>query len=235
MSRIGIFDSGLGGYHILTKIKEAYPTQDIVFLADQKNVPYGNKSREELLNIYAEVMNFFRKKRIKTVIIACNTLSSLHLKEEDIRTINMIDITSAAVKDPKVLVLSTVFTANHHAYKEALPGKEVIEVGFEHLASLIEAQASKEEICKELDSKLSSYYHSGIPAVLACTHYPLVEDEIKDYLQAKTYDSVGPVLSLDIYTKGKGKVEVFASIDPEKFDEKVADIFHEQIHTGKAE
>ena len=71
--------------------------------------------------------------------------------EEDIRTINMIDITSAAVKDPKVLVLSTVFTANHHAYKEALPGKEVIEIGFEHLASLIEAQASKEEICKELD------------------------------------------------------------------------------------
>ena len=147
----------------------------------------------------------------------------------------MIDITSAAVKDPKVLVLSTVFTANHHAYKEALVGKEVIEVGFEHLASLIEAQASKEEICKELDSKLSSYYHSGIPAVLACTHYPLVEDEIKDYLQAKTYDSVDPVLSLDIYTKGKGKVEVFASKDPEKFDEKVADIFHEEIHTGKAE
>ncbi len=233
MSRIGIFDSGLGGYHIYHSIKEAYPKQDIVFFADQANVPYGNKSKEELQQIFAQNMRFFRSQKIRTVIIGCNTMSSMHPQVEGMRLVNIIDVTAKEVHAKKLLVLATCFTANSHAYRDALPSSEVIEIGFENLARLIEEGASDEAIYEEIDSKLSAYKGSHIPALLACTHYPLVKDIIEDYLQAETYDSANAVIKEKIYTEGEGTSVFFASGDTEKFDEKVERIFKEHIQSER--
>lgn len=235
MSRLGVFDSGLGGYDVLNHIHEKYPKQDLVYLADQKNVPYGNKSREELVEIARENMAFFRHHRIKKVLIACNTISSLELDFTGVESFRIIETTAGTVEDEKVIVLATSFTVNSHAYRKYLPGKEVIEIALPGMVRLVEDGASREEIMAELDRNLHEYKNSGISAVLGCTHFPLVKKEIEEYLGGKTYESGTAVLALPIYSTGKGRVEVYTSGDTAAFNEKVRRIYGQNIESKSSD
>ena len=229
MSRIGVFDSGLGGYDIVRHIRQTYPLQDIVFLADQKYVPYGNRSREELTKITLDNLSFFRKKHIRTVIIACNTTSSLNIDLPYVRSYRVIDMTAKQVKEEKVLVLATAFTIKSHAYRNALTDKEVIEIALPELAGMIENQAGKEDIQEELNRYLSEYKNSGIPAILGCTHYPIIKEQISEYLSAPVYDSVKPLLDLNIYTEGNGNLQVYSSGKADVFRDKIRDVFSDEV------
>lgn len=229
MSRLGVFDSGLGGYDVLNHIHEKYPKQDLVYLADQKNVPYGNKSREELVAIAGENMAFFRRHRIKKVLIACNTISSLELDFPGVETYRIIETTAKTVDAEKVIVLATSFTVNSHAYRRYLPGREVIEIALPGMVRLIEEGASREEIMAELDRNLHEYKNSGISAILGCTHFPLVKKEVEEYLGGSTYESGNAVLSLPIYSDGKGKVQIYTSGDTDSFSDKVRRIYGQNI------
>ena len=235
MSRLGVFDSGLGGYDVLNHIHEKYPNQDLVYLADQKNVPYGNKSREELVEIAKENMAFFRRHRIKKVLIACNTISSLELDFSGVESFRIIETTARTVKDDKVIVLATSFTVNSHVYRKYLPGKEVIEIALPGMVRLVEDGASREEIMDELDRNLHEYKNSGISVVLGCTHFPLVKKEIEEYLGGKTYESGTAVLALPIYSTGKGRVEVYTSGDTAAFNEKVHRIYGQNIESKSSD
>ncbi|MEI7668205.1 MAG: glutamate racemase, partial [Erysipelotrichaceae bacterium] len=73
---IGILDSGLGGYSIYQALHNAYPKASFVFLADQKNAPFGTKTKEALLEITIININWFIQQDIKMIVIACNTISS---------------------------------------------------------------------------------------------------------------------------------------------------------------
>ena len=229
MSRIGVFDSGLGGYDIVRHIHQRYPLQDIVFLADQKYVPYGNRTKEELTKITLDNLSFFRRKHIRTVIIACNTTSSLNIDLPFIRSFRVIDMTAAQVKEEKVLVLATAFTVRSHAYKKAMPDKEVMEIALPDLASLIEQRANKEEIEQELSKYLAEYRNSHIPAVLGCTHYPIIKEQIAEFLKAPVYDSVKPILDLPVYTEGSGKLQIYSSKDSDIFRNKIIDIYGDEV------
>lgn len=229
MSRLGVFDSGLGGYDILQQIQKKYPEQDLIFLADQKNVSYGNKSRAELENIFNENMTFFKKKRVKRVLVACNTMSALELEYPGIELYRIIETTASKVEEEKVIVLATKFTVENHAYKKYLTEKEVIEIALPNMARLIESGASEEEILEEIDSHCSEYKDSGISVVCGCTHFPLVKEQIYSYFGGKIYESGEAVLGLPIYSQGKGKIDVYTSGDPEEFAQKVYNIYGEEI------
>src|SRR6185295_16549053 len=71
---IGVFDSGMGGLSILTELRRVAPYENFVFLADQKYVPYGEKSKKELVALTSKITDYFIKKYdIKMMVVACNT------------------------------------------------------------------------------------------------------------------------------------------------------------------
>ena len=235
MSKLGIFDSGLGGYSIASAIHKQYPKQDIVYLADQKNVPYGNKSNEELISIVLNNLNWFKEQGVTSVLIGCNTSSVLNLKVEGMQITGIIDLTASQIKEEKeIIVIATSATIRSHAYAKAIRERRetvVHEVAMPNLASLIENLATKEEVLKELDDCLKLFKNSHIPAILACTHYPLVKGYIEEYLQSYTYDSLTPVLESELFTVGEGTFVCYTTADPAFFDKKVQALMNEKVES----
>ena len=75
--KIGIIDSGKGGYEVLKNLKNIYTNIEFISYFDLKNSPYGTKSKEELISILLQIINKFKKRKIKYIIFACNTASTL--------------------------------------------------------------------------------------------------------------------------------------------------------------
>ncbi|MDP2865390.1 MAG: aspartate/glutamate racemase family protein [Elusimicrobiota bacterium] len=78
---IGIFDSGLGGLTVFKELRALLPGEDLVYFGDTARVPYGTKSAEAVLAFSKEITSFLLGKKIKFLIVACNTASSLALEE----------------------------------------------------------------------------------------------------------------------------------------------------------
>ena len=70
---IGIFDSGIGGMTLLHQALVLMPQENFIFYADTDHVPYGTKSREQVVSYVDEVIRFMLAKKCKAVVIACNT------------------------------------------------------------------------------------------------------------------------------------------------------------------
>ena len=73
---IGIFDSGVGGITVLKEIKNKMPNENIIYIGDTQNFPYGNKSKEEIIKFSIENVNKLLKKDVKIIVIACGTATS---------------------------------------------------------------------------------------------------------------------------------------------------------------
>lgn len=78
---IGIFDSGVGGLTVLAEIKRMLPNQDIVYLGDTLNFPYGSKPKEEIIKYAKENVEFLLSQNVKYIVIACGTATSQALEE----------------------------------------------------------------------------------------------------------------------------------------------------------
>ena len=76
ISPIGIFDSGLGGLSVFKEIIKLLPNENIVYVADSGNCPYGEKSPEEITNLSSRIVDFLIQKKCKIIVIACNTATS---------------------------------------------------------------------------------------------------------------------------------------------------------------
>ena len=73
---IGIYDSGVGGLSVLRAIRAALPHEDLLYLGDQANVPYGERTLEELRELARGVTRFMLAQGVKLIVIACNTASA---------------------------------------------------------------------------------------------------------------------------------------------------------------
>ena len=74
---IGFFDSGVGGLTVLNKVKKIMPNESFIFYGDTLHVPYGEKTKEQLLEYSTNILKFFEQKGCKAVVMACNTTSSV--------------------------------------------------------------------------------------------------------------------------------------------------------------
>ena len=62
---IGIFDSGVGGLTVLAEIRKALPNENIIYLGDTKNFPYGNRSKEEIIKFAIKNVETLIEKQVK--------------------------------------------------------------------------------------------------------------------------------------------------------------------------
>ena len=72
-SYIGVFDSGLGGLTCVRELIKKMPHENVIFLADNKNVPYGSKTREQIRVFSYNNVRFLNRFVLKALIVACNT------------------------------------------------------------------------------------------------------------------------------------------------------------------
>ncbi|MBQ9719552.1 MAG: aspartate/glutamate racemase family protein, partial [Oscillospiraceae bacterium] len=74
---IGVIDSGVGGLTVVREIQRLLPGEDILFFGDSVNVPYGNRSADEIFALTMRMLRYLEQRGVKCVAIACNTISSL--------------------------------------------------------------------------------------------------------------------------------------------------------------
>jgi len=79
--KISVFDSGLGGITVLKRLLQSFPNNEYVYYADLKNLPYGDKSENELKDIGINIINSLNKYETDLYVVACGTLSSIALTE----------------------------------------------------------------------------------------------------------------------------------------------------------
>lgn len=192
---IGVYDSGIGGLTVFSKLVKLLPNENYLYFGDTENIPYGTKSREELLTITHKIMNFFKEQNVKAVVMACNTTSAVAydtLKEDYDFTLYPVIQTACKViadmDEKKIGTLSTEATANSHAYKKQLqkynPALEVFEHGCSgKWVEMVENHSqNKKENEPILREHLNVVLEQNVDKIiLGCTHYPYLRSLLTDF------------------------------------------------------
>lgn len=191
---LGVFDSGLGGLTVLRRLRELLPKHDLLYFADQANLPYGDRTPGELLALTEANLRRLNEAGAKAIIMACNTscatASEFGWPPSDAPILDLIESAAIAIRDGRysnVGVIATAATARSGAYALAIgeesPGTHVTEIAAPALVPLVEAgklsgpepRAQVAAVCAKLPPQVEA-------VVLACTHYPLLEAHFRAVL-----------------------------------------------------
>ena len=191
---IGIFDSGVGGLSVLREVQNQYPTEDLIYLADQAHVPYGIRSKEEVLAYANGIVRFLLGKECKLIIVACNTASAVALaalreKYPDVPFVGMEPAVKPAAADTRsgvVGVLATPATFQGDLYASIVErfarGVKILQDTCPGLVEQIETgYIDDPKTRKILENALEPMLAEGVDeVVMGCTHYPFVIPIIQD-------------------------------------------------------
>jgi len=201
---IGVFDSGVGGISIWKEITTLLPHEDTIYLADSKNAPYGQKSKEKILEFSIKNTELLIDKGCKIIVVACNTATtnaiSFLRQNYDIPFIGIEPaIKPAALQTTTnaIGILATKGTLSselfHTTSKKFTEGIRVIEQIGEGLVPLIEAgNIDTPEMTTLLKKYLNPMLNADIDClVLGCSHYPFLIPHIKKIIgsEIKIIDS----------------------------------------------
>ena len=205
--RIGIFDSGIGGINVLSCLLKKYPNNEYIYFGDTKNLPYGDKTKHELMKLANDAIDFLLTKKVDIILIACGTISSNcyhELKEK--YDIPIYDIISPTIKYlsecnfNNIGVIGTTRTIESKIFD--IRNKNVLMMSTPNLVPIIENNKvfeNKEQIIKELE-----IFNSYDLLVLGCTHYPIIKKLIEENMHIKTLD-MGEVLTNSILLSNSDK------------------------------
>ena len=191
---IGIFDSGVGGLTVLHQLYRQLPNESIVYCGDTARLPYGTRSKAEMLQFVGDILSWMLQQQVKMVIMACNTSSALAL--ETVRSQFPLPILGvilpgarAAVQQGKRIgVISTPATAASNAYQRAIleiaPDVKVWQVGCPEFVPLIE----QNRINNPYTTEVARCYLAPLlvqqidTLVYGCTHYPHLAPVLRSLL-----------------------------------------------------
>ena len=240
---IGIFDSGAGGLTVLKAINKLLPNENIIYLGDGARLPYGNKSRETIIRYTIESSRFLSEKKIKLLIVACHTASSIALdaltERLSLPILGMVipclpDLLSS-LKTNKIAILGTQATVSSRIYQNALeeqyPASSIVTIACPLFVPLVEEDLIETPMTREsIKHYLQPLKEQNITTVLlACTHYPLLQNVIQDYLGeqcllidpafscAKAAKSILENSDLLNHKTQTGSTAFYTTDDPEKF------------------
>jgi len=191
---IGVFDSGIGGLTVVKELSRLLPNEKIIYFGDTARVPYGNKSKETIIHYSLQIAYFLLKKKIKMLVVACNSASSVSLptlkRHFHIPVIGVIEpgaksaITSTSKNN--IGVIGTLGTVSSLSYKKALKkisrNVKVHQQACPLFVPLAEDGWNKTKIAQDIsDEYLKGFANKGIDSlILGCTHYPLLKDVIQN-------------------------------------------------------
>ncbi|CAD7287079.1 glutamate racemase [Campylobacter suis] len=197
--KIGFFDSGIGGLSVMNEAIRQLSGNEFLFFADKKNVPYGTKTKDEVINFSIEAVSFLIDLGAKAVVVACNTATSAAIVELrakfSVPIIGMEPAVKRAVslKDgKKTLVIATPITIAGQKLHELLVRTNASEVAdLLALPRLVEFAESYEfesrRVREYLKSELAKFDLSEYGSlVLGCTHFNYFKDTLREILAPQT-------------------------------------------------
>ena len=195
--KIGIFDSGLGGLSVLNEALSKLSEHEFLYYADVKNVPYGQKSRDEILKFSFDAVKFLIENGAKAVVVACNTATSVAIKELRANLSVPIIGMEPAVKKAhdlshndalKTLVIATPVTVNGAKLKELIAnlhakGKTEL-LALPRLVNFAEnGEFDTENVKLYIKEELAKFDLSKFGfLVLGCTHFNYFKDSLREIL-----------------------------------------------------
>lgn len=195
---IGIFDSGIGGLLIVKEMKKQMPYENFIYFGDTKNMPYGNKSKNFIIEHSIKLVTFLYKKKCKALLIACNSITSNALDiiikkfRKKILIFNVIDPIikkDIFLSSKKIGILATPATVKSNFYikniKKHSKNLDIIQVSAPLLAYFIEKNIKFKNIKNYVIKNYLEKLGSIDTLILACTHYLFIKEEIKNYYYNK--------------------------------------------------
>ncbi len=193
---IGIFDSGIGGLTVFKEIRKFLPGEELLYLGDTARVPYGTKSPRTVLRYALESAGFLVGKKVKMLVVACNTASSVALPELEERfSLPVLGVIEPGARkavectrNGRVGVIGTEGTIGSSAYTRAIhainPDIEVLGISCPLFVPLAEEGWAEHEVARIAAREyLTPLMKRGIDTlVLGCTHYPLLKNTLRDVL-----------------------------------------------------
>ncbi len=193
---IGFFDSGLGGLLILKAVAKALPQYDYIYYGDTANLPYGDKTEEEIyIHTKAAIEELFKRDCL-LVIVACNTASAetlrriqdtyLRVEHPDRRILGVIVPSIEEVVEKRyarTLLLATKRTVESHKYErelEKLTDTTLVPIATPELVPLIESHRIDEAVALAI-KVIEAQAREGDAVLLGCTHYTLLKDALRTH------------------------------------------------------
>lgn len=193
---MAFFDSGVGGLTVFEKVKKILPDENTLYFGDTKNMPYGEKTEEQLIEYADKIFKFFETQNAKAVIMACNTTSAItYEKLKDNYNFKVYPIiqsvcsTIAKQNDIKKLgVIATPATINSHAYSKEIAkynsNMKVFELAAPNWVRIVEEHRINQPQSilqvQEILEVIEGFAPDKI--VLACTHYPYLISVLKKFM-----------------------------------------------------
>lgn len=227
---IGFFDSGVGGLTVLNKVKKIMPNESFIFYGDTLHVPYGEKTKEQLLQYSENILKFFEEKGCKAVVMACNTTSAVIYDDiKDKYNFKLYPVVQSVGKIishsniKRLGVFATRATIESNAYTNEIqkynPSIEVfgqfcpdwvgiVENNLENdLKSISIIQKDLEQMLKNKPEKI----------VLGCTHYPYLINILSIFAQKDMF--IDPAIPFAQYIKDDLTNDGLLNNSNERFEE----------------
>ncbi len=193
---IGVFDSGLGGLTVAKAISQVLPGERMIYFGDTAHLPYGDKSKETIIQYASQIADFLLKKQCKVIVIACNSASANAYNEiveqvgGKVLVLNVIDPVVEYIVDTEykqIGVIGTKSTIDSNTYEDKIHARKrglyVSSMATPLFVPMIEEGFVFDDISNAIiRTYLSRHEISGIDSlILGCTHYPIIKHQINKY------------------------------------------------------
>lgn len=214
---IGMFDSGVGGLTVLKEFVNKYPNEKFIYLGDTKRFPYGSKTKETIIELTKNGIEYLISKNVKLIIIACGTATSqaLNVVKDcyDIPIIGIINDTINYIKNKaykNIGLIATTGTIRSNGWQdriyEAIPDANISSMACPLLAPMAEEGWTENELARITIKEYLKDFKDIDCLILGCTHYPLftkfIREELGDNVDIiNTGIVLSNSLSNEIFTK----------------------------------
>ena len=188
--KIGVFDSGIGGEAVAQALQQTFPDADMIVVNDKANVPYGDKTVEEVIKLTDAAIQPLLFAACDIVILACNTATAAAIEtlratyphQKFIGIEPMIKTAASLTKTNTIAVCATPATLNSQRYKDLIKRYgahlDIIEPDCSTWAYMIENNQLNHEQVKQIITEVCDRGADVI--VLGCTHYHWIKQEIRE-------------------------------------------------------
>ena len=231
---IGVFDTGVGGISVLKVLNKIMPHECFFYYGDTKNAPYGERAEEDIRRLTLSAANHLMDKKIKALVIACNTATSAAAEtlraQLNIPVVGMEPALKPAACEHttgKILVMATSATLRQKKFLRLMEiyGKDALLVSCPGLMEFAErGELNSAALNAYLTERFAPYRHEDVDAiVLGCTHYVFLKQAIgAQWPGTPLFDgNTGTARRLqsllsraDAFREGSGEV-IFESSDPQ--------------------
>ena len=193
-TKIGVFDSGLGGLSVANAIRVALPEYEVIFRNDEHHVPYGKRDPEEILGFIVPIFEELIAEGCKVIVVACNTVTTTligQLRDQFevplVAIEPMVKPASKLTQTGVIAVCATPTTLNSERYAELkrqyAKDVTIIEPDCSDWSDMIQnREVDQDKIAKQINNALEK---NADTIVLACTHYHWIEEEINQLTLGK--------------------------------------------------